>query len=52
MDRIPEWVWLLTASVFVGIAIWSATDENWSGVIVSLVLAGVSLGSLRDRKAS
>lgn len=52
MDRIPEWVWLLTASVFVGMAIWSATDENWSGVIVSLVLAGLSLGLLRDRKAS
>lgn len=39
MDRLPAWILWATAVVFVGLAIWTLTDENWSGVIASAVLA-------------
>ena len=49
MERIPVWVWILAAMVFVGLGVWSATDENWSGLIVSAVLAIVCLGVWRSQ---
>jgi hypothetical protein len=44
MDRIPAWAPWLAAVIFVALAVWSATDENWSGVIVGGVLAAVCVG--------
>jgi hypothetical protein len=35
------------------LAIWSATDENWSGVIVSIVLGALAVVALlRTRRTS
>jgi len=39
MERVPSWVPWALAVVFVALGVWSATDENWSGVIVSAVVA-------------
>ena len=48
--RIPAWAFAMAAVVFVGLAIWSATDENWSGLIVSGLLAVLCVaGSMRAR---
>ena len=50
MERIPPLVFLAAAVVFLGLAIWSAMDQNWSGLIVSLVLAGLCLFGLAQRR--
>ena len=42
---------ILAAVVFVALGVWSATDENWSGVIVSIVLAIGALLLLMRRQA-
>jgi hypothetical protein len=42
---------MVAAAVFVVLGIWSATDENWSGVIVSLVLAALCVAVLRRPRA-
>jgi hypothetical protein len=53
MDRIPAWALWLAAVIFVALGVWSATEENWSGVIVSGVLAAVCVGfAVRGRTAS
>jgi hypothetical protein len=39
MSRVPRWVFVLAAVVFVGLGVWSLTDRNWSGGIVSALLA-------------
>jgi peptidoglycan/LPS O-acetylase OafA/YrhL len=53
MARIPAWAFALLAVVFVGLAIWSATDENWSGLIVAVVLAVLCVaGSMRGRSTT
>ncbi len=39
MTRVPRWVFVLAAVVFLGLGVWSLTDRNWSGVIVSALLA-------------
>jgi hypothetical protein len=49
MERVPSWVWGLGAAIFAGLAIWTATDENWSGVIVSVVLGVLCLVALFRR---
>jgi hypothetical protein len=41
MDRIPSWGLAIGALVFAGLALWSALDENWAGLIVGLVLLAV-----------
>jgi hypothetical protein len=41
MDRIPTWGLATGALVFAGLALWSALDENWAGLIVGLVLLAV-----------
>jgi len=41
---------MLAGVVLVGLAVWSATDENLSGVIVSLVLAALCLFGLVQRR--
>ncbi|MDP8956983.1 MAG: hypothetical protein M3N24_08505 [Actinomycetota bacterium] len=50
MDRIPPLAFVVAAVVLIGVAIWSAMDENWSGLIVSLVLAGLCLFALGQRR--
>ncbi len=50
MERIPPQVFVVAAVVFMGLAIWSAMDQNWSGLIVSLVLAGLCLFGLAQRR--
>lgn len=50
MERIPPQVFLVAAVVFMALAIWSAMDQNWSGLIVSLVLAGLCLFGLAQRR--
>lgn len=40
MSRVPRWVFGLATVVFLGLGLWSLTDRNWSGVIVSALLAG------------
>jgi hypothetical protein len=53
MNRIPAWVFVLAAVVFAALAIWSATDANWSGVIVSIVLGALAIAALlRTRRTS
>jgi hypothetical protein len=39
MERVPVWVPWVLALVLVALGIWSATDENWSGVLISAALA-------------
>jgi hypothetical protein len=51
MERIPSWALMLAGVILVGLAVWSATDENWAGVIVSLALAAVCLFGLVQRRA-
>jgi membrane protein YdbS with pleckstrin-like domain len=41
MERIPSWLFLLGVVVFGALAIWSATDQNWAGLIAGLILAAV-----------
>jgi hypothetical protein len=41
VDRIPSWGLAIGALVFAGLALWSALDENWAGLIVGLVLLAV-----------
>jgi hypothetical protein len=41
MDRIPTWGLAVGALVFAGLALWSALDENWAGLIVGLVFLAV-----------
>ncbi|HEX2090508.1 MAG TPA: hypothetical protein VHI54_11375 [Actinomycetota bacterium] len=50
MERIPPQVFLFAAVVFMALGIWSAIDQNWSGLIVSLVLAGLCLFGLAQRR--
>ena len=50
MERIPPQLFVVAAVVLMGLAIWSATDQNWSGLIVSLVLAGLCLFGLTQRR--
>ena len=38
MDRIPTWGFAIGALVFAGLALWSALDENWAGLLVGLLL--------------
>ena len=49
MERIPVWLFLLGVVVFGALAIWSATDQNWAGLIAGLVLAVVSVVGLVRR---
>jgi hypothetical protein len=42
-------VFAVLAAVLAVLAIWSATDQNWSGVIVSVVLAMLALGVMLRR---
>jgi hypothetical protein len=44
VERIPAWLFLLEVVVFGALAIWSATDQNWAGLIAGLVLAAVGRG--------
>jgi len=39
MERIPTWVFWVAALVFAALAVWSATDENWAGLIIGALLA-------------
>jgi hypothetical protein len=39
MERIPTWVLWVAAVVFAALAVWSATDENWTGLIIGAALA-------------
>ncbi len=48
--RIPPLVFVAAAVVFMALALWSAMDQNWSGLIVSLVLAGLCLFGLAQRR--
>ena len=48
MSRIPRWVFVLAAVVFLGLGVWSLTDRNWSGVIVSALLT-VACGAVAAR---
>ena len=41
MDRIPTWALAIGALIFAALALWSALDENWAGLIVGLVLLAV-----------
>lgn len=50
MERIPAQVFLVAAVVFMALAIWSAINQNWWGLIVSLVLAGLCLFGLAQRR--
>ncbi len=50
MGRIPPQVFLVAAVVFMALAVWSAADQNWSGLIVGLVLAGLCLFGLAQRR--
>jgi hypothetical protein len=50
VERIPAWVLWLAAAIFAGLAIWSATDRNWSGLIVGLVLAGLCAWAATRRR--
>jgi LPXTG-motif cell wall-anchored protein len=50
MERIPPQVFLVAAVVFMALAVWSAADQNWSGLIVGLVLAGLCLFGLARRR--
>lgn len=46
MDRIPSWALMLATLVLAGFAVWSGLDQNWSGLIVSLVLAAICVAAL------
>ncbi len=50
MERIPPILFVLAAVILMALAIWSAMDRNWSGLIVSLVLAGLCLFGLAQRR--
>ncbi len=50
MERIPPLAFVVAAVVFMALAIWSAMDQNWSGLIVSLVLAALCLFGLAQRR--
>ena len=43
-------MFLVAAVVFMALALWSAMDQSWSGLIVSLVLAGLCLFGLALRR--
>jgi hypothetical protein len=43
MDRIPTWGFAIGALVFAGLALWSALDENWAGLLVGLILLAVCI---------
>jgi len=45
MERVPTWVFWVAAVIFAALAIWSATDENWAGLIVGALLA-IAAGAL------
>jgi membrane protein YdbS with pleckstrin-like domain len=49
VERVPAWLLILAAVVFAGLVIWTATDENWSGLIVSVVLLALSIVGLLRR---
>ena len=49
MDRIPAGVLTFAAVVFVGLAAWSVTDENWAGAVAGAVLAVLCVAVLRGR---
>lgn len=46
MDRIPAWAFAVADIAFIGLAIWSAMDENWAGLIAAFVLGGLSTAAL------
>ncbi len=50
MQRIPPQVFLVAAVAFMALAVWSAADQNWSGLIAGLVLAGACLFGLAQRR--
>jgi hypothetical protein len=52
MERMPAWIPVLAAVVFVGLAVWSTTEENWSGLIVGLVLAALCVGWVMKRRST
>ena len=43
--RVPGWVLVVAAVVFTGLGVWSLTDRNWSGVVLSAALAVACLVS-------
>lgn len=49
MERIPVAALIAAALVLAGLAIWSLLDENWSGVIVSLVLEALLVSQIVRR---
>ena len=49
MDRIPAWAFGVGVAVFAALAIWSATDENWAGLIVGALLALACAAALLQR---
>jgi len=49
MDRIPPVAFIVAAVVFVALGVWSALDENWSGLIVSALLAAACIGAYVQR---
>ncbi len=51
MERIPPIAFVIAAVVLMALALWSAMDQNWSGLIVSLVLAGLCLFGLSRRRS-
>jgi membrane protein YdbS with pleckstrin-like domain len=49
MERIPSWLFLVGVVLFGALAIWSATDQNWAGLIAGLVLAAACVVGLVRR---
>ena len=49
MERVPTWAFIVAMVVFAALGIWSATDENWAGVIISLVLVVLCVVGLTRR---
>jgi uncharacterized membrane protein len=52
MERIPAWLLTLGVVVFAGLAIWSATDENWAGLIAGAVLTVLCLVGLSRKRSA
>jgi MYXO-CTERM domain-containing protein len=50
VERIPAQVFIFVAVAFMALAIWFAMDQNWSGLIAGLVLAGLCLFGLARRR--
>ena len=49
MERIPAWVLIVALLILAALGIWSATDENWAGVIISLALIVLCVVGLTRR---